>query len=159
MSISKELLDKLNDRDLAIACDKASVYVKILVASWDGLAPSEVDAFEKPLSATLLPADEVRTMFRDQLAGLREGRAIEDDLLKQVREAMLQLPESLKEEMGRALFAEALSVLSIDKILSGQEREVIRDELAPSLLISAEVANASLDKIAAELQAEKAQEA
>lgn len=156
MAISKELLDRLHDGDLARACDRASVQVKLLVASWDGLALSESDALEKPLVATLLPADEVRQMFHDHLAGINAGKAVEDLLLKEVRETMLQIPESLKEEMGKALFDEALSILSIDKILSGQEREVIRDELAPSLFVSAEAANAVLDKIAAELGAAQA---
>lgn len=153
MSISKDLLDKLNDNDLALACDKASVHVKILVASWDGLASSEAEALEKPLEATILSMDEVKAIFQAQLEGLRAGKPIEDDLLKQTRETMEKVPEALKAEIGRALFDEALSVLTIDKVLSGQEREVIRDELAPACLVSAEAANEALDKIAADLKA------
>ena len=127
MAISKELLDRLNDKELALACDRASVNIKILVASWDGLAPSEAEALESPLRATLLSVTEVKAMFLDQLKGLCAGELIEDELLKQVRETMFMVPESIKAELGQALFDEALSILSIDKILSRQEREVIRD--------------------------------
>lgn len=97
--------------------------------------------------------DEVKAIFQAQLEGLRAGKPIEDDLLKQTRETMEKVPEALKAEIGRALFDEALSVLTIDKILSGQEREVIRDELAPACQVSAEAANEALDKIAADLKA------
>lgn len=156
MAISKELLDKLNDSDLALACDYASVYIKIVAAVWDGLADEEVDALVSPLRATLLSVTEVKMIFTDQIKGIRSGELVEDELLEKIRATMERVPEALKADIGRALFDEAVSILAIDKILSGQERSLIRDELAPLLLVSAEDAEAALAKVAAEVEAAKA---
>lgn len=155
MAIAKELLDKLNDSDLALAVDKASVYVKVVVAAWDGLAPEEAAALEEPLRATLLSVTEVKMIFQEQLKGIKAGEAVEDNLLAKVKETMGMVPEAQRATIGRAIFDEAISVLAIDKILSGQEKEVVKTELAPMLLVSAEDAQAALDKVAAELDAAK----
>lgn len=156
MAISKELLDKLNDSDLALACDYASVYIKIVAAVWDGLADEEVDALVSPLRATLLSVTEVKMIFTDQIKGIRSGELVEDELLEKIRATMERVPEALKADIGRALFDEAVSILAIDKILSGQEGALIRDELAPLLLVPAEDAEAALAKVAAEVEAAKA---
>ncbi len=159
MAIPKELLDRLNDDELALACDYASVYIKIVAAVWDGLADEEVDALVSPLRATLLSVTEVKTIFTDQIKGIRGGELVEDELLAKIRATMEKVPEAMKAEIGRALFDEAVSILAIDKILSGQERSLIREELAPLLHVSQEDAEAALAKVAAEVEAAKAADA
>lgn len=155
MAIAKELLDKLNDTVLAREVDSASVYVKIIVAAWDGLADAEVSSLESQMKATLLDEAEVKGIFQDQLRGICAGESVEDNLLVKVKDTMAKVPETQRSDIGRALFDEALTILGIDKILSGQEREVVKNELAPVLGISADEATVSLDKVAAELKTAK----
>ncbi|MDR0966217.1 MAG: hypothetical protein LBM75_06920 [Myxococcales bacterium] len=154
MALSKELLDALNDPELALACDRASVNIKLLVASWDGLASAEEQVLERPLSATLLSDAEVKMMFSEHLEGLRTGKPVEDDRLKQVFDAMDAVPEQFKSGIGHALFEEAMSILSLDKILSKQERELILDVIVPRLLVSKDSALACLDALKAHLMAQ-----
>ena len=152
MTLSKELLAKLGEKsDLARACDSAAVELKILLATWDGLEPAE----EKLLGvqeAAVLTAQEVQALVGTRLAELREGAPVEDRILERLRDTMGRVPEALRPEIGRALLVDALPLVLADKVLSGQERELVLQELVPALCIEQVVAESLLEQTAEKLK-------
>lgn len=148
MALSKELLEKLGEgSELARECDAASVDLKVLLACWDGLAAEEEKALGAQ-QASLLTAEQVKGRVEGRLAKVRAGEPEEDRILEGLRETMGKVSAELREEVGRALLADALPTVSADKVLSRQERELVLDELVPALGLERTVAESLLESVA-----------
>ena len=153
MAIAKELLDSFDSKDLAIECERASIYVKIIVSAWDGLSDEEAANLSAPTGMVILSDEEAKSIFDENLIAIHRGELVEDDLLVKVKEFMQKVPEAHKALIGKALFKEACSVLITDNILSKQERQVMEQEIAPILLVPTDEVKESLDEAEAQLKA------
>lgn len=148
MALPHELLEKIGNDELSRACDRATFELKIVLATWDGLAKEEEAALQKHTGA-VLGADETKKVLDERLGAIKRGEPEEDRILESIGQTILHLPEALRPEVGRAILIEALPIIAEDRFVSGQERELVLDQVTKALCIERNVAESLFDQRAA----------